>query len=145
MDPAATFFVPYSLRGKIVPFDFRAKRWCRPLAVPEYGRRFGFLGGPVLYRGRYYFSLSTYNGTDTGCDGKPYHFCNAILEFDPQSRKFEFLTLEATDGYYQIAYMLSARGEFYATGSNIREPDGRLNRDRAGEVLFWQTRPLSRR
>jgi len=35
--------------------------------------------------------------------------------------------------------MLSARGEFFATGSNIREIDGKLNRDRAGEVVFWQT------
>ena len=36
-------------------------------------------------------------------------------------------------------YLLSAGDEFYATGSNIREPDGKLNRDRQGEVVFWQT------
>jgi hypothetical protein len=35
--------------------------------------------------------------------------------------------------------MLSARGEFFATGTNIREPDGTLNSERAGEVVFWQT------
>ena len=35
--------------------------------------------------------------------------------------------------------MLSAKGEFFATGSNIREKDGKLNRDRAGEVVIWQT------
>ena len=44
--------------------------------------------------------------------------------------------------YHQIAYMLSAKGVFYATGSNIREADGKLNRDRTGEVVFWQTRPV---
>ncbi|GEM_PF-3360102 len=139
-DPATTLFLPYSLKGKIVPFDFKAKRWCQFLDVPQYGKLFGFMGGPIPHKGRYYFSLSTYNGTATGCDGKPYHFCNAILEFDPQTRRFEFLTLAVKNAYYQIAYMLSAKGEFFATGSNIREKDGTLNRDRSGEVVFWQTR-----
>lgn len=138
-DPASTLFLPYTLKGQVVPFDIKEKRWCRFLDVPQYGRRFGFLGGPVPHRGRYYFSLSTYNGTDTGCDGQPCHFCNAVLEFDPEARRFEFLTLDAKDAYYQVAYLLSARGEFFATGSNIREQDGKLNRDRAGEVVFWQT------
>jgi hypothetical protein len=99
----------------------------------------GFMGGPWPHRDRYYFSLSTYNGTDLGCDGKPYHFCNAILKFDPKARRFEFLTLEVKDAYYQIAYMLSANGQFFATASNIRNADGTLDRDRRGEVVFWQT------
>ncbi len=141
-EPGSTFFLPYSLEGKLMPFDFRTRRWCRPMAVPRFGERFGFLGGPVVHEGRSYFSLSTYNGTDLGCDGKPYHFCDSILEFDPATRRFEFLTLEADDAYYQIAYMLSAGGEFFATGSNVREPDGTLDRDRAGEVVFWQTVPV---
>ena len=84
--------------------------------------------------------MSTYNGTDLGCDKKPFHFCNSILEFDPRTRRFEILTLKAESAYCQIAYTLSARGEFFATGTNIREPDGRMNRDRAGEVIFWQSR-----
>jgi len=144
-DPKATLFLPYSLKGKIVPFDVKEKRWCQFLAVPRYGELFAFMGGPVAHQGRLHFSLSTYNGTDKGCDGQPYHFCNAILEFDPQARRFEFLTLEAKDAYYQIAYMLSAGGEFFATGSNIREKDGTLHRDRAGEVVFWQSKRLVRK
>ena len=103
------------------------------------------MGGPIPHKGRYYFSLSTYNGTDTGCDGKPYHFCNTILEFDPQTKRFVFLALEAKDAYYQVAYMLSAGGDFFATGSNIREADGTLNRDRPGEVVFWQTKKPGRK
>jgi hypothetical protein len=138
--PASTFFLPYTLKGKLVPFDFQQQRWCKFLPVPRYGEVFAFMGGPVLHKGRSYYSLSTYNGTDVGCDGQPYHFCNAVLQFDPESRAFEFLTLDAgSDKYYQVAYMLSAGGEFFATGTNIREPDGTLNRDRAGEVVFWQT------
>lgn len=140
-----TFFLPQTLQGKIVPFDFQEKRWCRFVSVPRFGELFGFLGGGTVHQGRYYFSLSTYNGTDKGCDGQPYHFCNAVLEFDPQTRRFEFLTLEAKDAYYQIAYLLSAGGELFATGNNIREKDGTLNRDRAGEVVFWQTQKPERK
>ena len=51
--------------------------------------------------------------------------------------------LEVKDAYYQIAYMLSAKGEFFATGSNISEGEGKLNRDRKGEVVFWQTMKLT--
>jgi hypothetical protein len=135
-----SFYLPYTLKGKLVPFDFQQKRWGRFISVPRYGELFAFLGGPVVHKNRYFFSLSTYNGTETGCDGKPYHFCNAVLEYDPEPRRFEFLTIDGgQDRYYQIAYMLSAGGEFFATGSNIQEPDGRLNQARAGEVVFWQT------
>ena len=99
------------------------------------------MGGPVTHQDRYYFSLSTYNGTETGADGQHYHFCNGILEFDPKSRKTQILRLQTKDkdAYYQISYMLSAGGNFYATGSNIREADGSLNFERRGEVVFWQT------
>jgi hypothetical protein len=144
-DPAGTFFVPVTLKGKLVPFDFRKGRWCKFLNVPEYGKRFGFIGANTLHDGRWYFSISTYNGTETGCDGKPYHFCNGLLEFDPATRTFAFPTLEAKDAYHQIAYTLSAGGQFYATGTNIREPDGTLNQARAGEVVFWQTAPPRKR
>ncbi|MGI8601789.1 MAG: hypothetical protein ACR2OZ_02185 [Verrucomicrobiales bacterium] len=144
-DAPATLFFPYTLEGKLVPFDFQEKRWCRPLAVPQYGERFGFIGLPTIHQRRWYFSISTYNGTDLGCDGKPYHFCNALLEFDPRSQQFDFITLEANDAYYQISYTLSAGGELYATGSNIREPDGTLNQARRGDVIFWQTKKPERK
>jgi hypothetical protein len=138
-DPQMTFFLPRSLKGQIIPFDFKERRWCRFLEVPEFGSRFGFLGGATAHGGRQYFSLSTYNGTDTGCDGQPYHFVNAILEFDPSTAEFNFVTLEAPDRYYQIAYMLSDGGDFFATATNISELDGTLNGSRSGEVVFWQT------
>jgi hypothetical protein len=47
--------------------------------------------------------------------------------------------LQSEGRYYQVAYTLSARDHFFATGSNIREADGSLNQARAGEVVFWQT------
>jgi hypothetical protein len=131
---------------KLIPFDFQQGRWCRFLDVPGYGEGFGFIGLGTLHQGRWYFSISTYDGDEVGCDGKPYHFVNGLLEFDPRTRSFATPTLEAkdvphgpSDAYYQVAYTLSAGGEFFATGTNIREPDGSLNGVRAGEVVFWQT------
>src|SRR5262249_37664879 len=139
-DPEHTFFRPDSLRGQLVPFDFRERRYCKFIPVPGYGKEFGFMGGPWTHAGRFYFSLSTYNGKKIGCDGQPYHFCNAILEFDPKDGVPRMLKLEtAKDTYYQISYMLSAGGNFYATGCNIREPDGSMPMERTGEILFWQT------
>jgi hypothetical protein len=144
-DPDKTFFVPLTLQGKLVPFDFKENRWCQFLDVPEYGKRFGFIGLQTQHKGQWYFSLSTYNGTTAGCDGQPYHFCNSILQFNPHTRRFDFLTLDAPDAYYQIAYTLTAHNQFFATASNIREADGHLNQARQGEVIFWQTiRPASK-
>ena len=139
-DPQTTLFYPHSLKGKLVPFDFKVRRWCKFITVPEYGNRFGFIGLATAHQGRWFFSLSTYNGSSLGCDGKPYHFCNAVLDFDPKTNEFAFPTLEAVNAYYQVSYTLSAGGHFFATGSNIREADGSLNQARAGEVVFWQTR-----
>jgi hypothetical protein len=145
-DADKAFFMPETLHGKLIPFDFAERRWCEPLDIPGYGDRFGFIGLGTLHRGRWYFSLSTYDGDETGCDGKPYHFVNGLLEFDPQKQEVAFPTLEPgsvpggpKDAYYQVAYTLSAGGEFFATGANIREPDGTLNQAKAGEVVFWQT------
>jgi hypothetical protein len=138
-DPDTTFFVPLTLKGKLVPFDFKAGRWCKPLSVPRFGERFAFMGLMVPHGDKCYFSISTYNGTDVGCDGKPYHFCNGILEFDPKTRQFAFPTLDVKDAYYQVAYTLSAGGQFFATGANIRQPDGQLVQTQPGDVVFWQT------
>jgi hypothetical protein len=132
-------FLPYTLKGKLVPFDLKQKRWCKFLDVPRFGERFGFMGMYQAYKGKLYFSISTYDGDDVGCDGKPYHFCNGMLEFDPQARTFAFPTLEVGGAYYQVAYNLSAGGHFFATGANIRQPDGSLQQAVPGDVVFWQT------
>lgn len=144
-DEEATLFYPFTLKGKLVPFDINEKRWCQSIAVPEYGARFGFIGLGTIYKGRWYFSISTYNGTTTGCDGKPFHFCNGLLEFDPKTSKFAFPTLEVKDAYFQVSYHLSAGGHFFATGNNIREVDGSLNNGKIGEMVVWQTREVERK
>lgn len=141
-DPETTRFYPWTLKGKLMPFDFKAQRWCKFIDVPEYGKRFGFIGFNTPYRDKLYFSLSTYNGgDDLGIDGKQYHFANSILVFDPRRRRFDFLTLDVPGAYYQIAYTLNARGQFYATGSNILTEEGRIFRENRGDIIVWQTHP----
>jgi len=51
----------------------------------------------------------------------------------------------AANRNYQIANVLSARGEFYATGSNILAPQGRIVRENRGDIIVWQTQSLKRR
>jgi hypothetical protein len=67
-DPKATFFLPWTLRGKLVPFDFRARRWCKFIEVPRFKELFGFIGLSTRCAGKEFFSLSTYDGDDTGVD-----------------------------------------------------------------------------
>ena len=111
--------------------------------VPEFGKRYGFIGVSTLHEGKFYFSLSTYDGgDDLGIDGEQYHFANSILVLDPKTREFDFLTLEMPGSYYQVACVLSARGQFYATGSNILTPEGRIVRENRGDIIVWQTQPL---
>jgi hypothetical protein len=138
-NPADVQFYPHTLKGRLVPFDLKSKRWCKFVDIPGYGERFGFVGGAVAHAGKVYFPISTYDGDDTGCDGKPYHFCNGVLEFDPVARTFAFPTLDTPNAYYQVAYLLSAGGEFFATGVNILQPDGTLQQTKAGQAAFWQT------
>ena len=137
-DADTTSFWAHNLGGKLMPFDFKARRFCKFLDVPRFGKDFGFIGGPTAHHGRYYYSLSTFSSRGS-CDGKPHHFLNVIMEFDPASKAFQMLKLETKGSYYQVAYLLSARGHFYATAANILEPDGSLNMNRRGETMFWQT------
>jgi hypothetical protein len=65
-DPDTTLFLPYTLKGKVMPFDFKERRWSQFMDVPQFGKRFGFMGGAIPHKGRHYFSLSTYNGTNVG-------------------------------------------------------------------------------
>lgn len=142
-NPDTTIFYAWTLKGKIVPFDFKTKRWCKFMDVPEFDKRYGFIGISTLHKGKFYFSLSTYNGGDNlGIDGNQYHFANSILVLDPKTKHFDFLTLNVPGKYYQIAYTLSANGEFYATGSNVLTPEGTIVRENKGDIIVWQTQPL---
>lgn len=140
MRPESTRYYAWTLKGKLMPFDMQEKRWCKFLDVPGLGAKFGFIGIGTPYQGHWYFSLSTYAGhDDPGIDGNQYHFLNSILDLDPASGKIDFQTLDIPGKYYQIAYMLAARGNFYATGSNVELPNGKIVRENKGDIIVWQT------
>jgi hypothetical protein len=42
------------MKGRSVPFDFKEKRRCQFLDVPQFGKLFGFMGGPTPHKGRHY-------------------------------------------------------------------------------------------
>jgi hypothetical protein len=134
-----TIYYPYTLKGKLVPFDWKARRWRRMVDAPGFGERFGFIGGGKLFQGRWYFPISTYNGTPIGVDGKPHHFCNGPMAYDPATGEFSFPTLDGKDAYYQVSYHLVAGGHFFATGNNIRQADGSLDHFGTGQAAFLQT------
>lgn len=139
-NPEQTRYYAWTLRGKLMPFDMQERHWCKFLDVPGLGTKYGFIGIGTPFRGHWYFSLSTYAGhDDPGIDGNQYHFSNSILDLDPKSGKVSFLTLNIPGKYYQIAYMLNAGGNFYATCSNVRLPDGRIVRENRGDIIVWQT------
>ena len=139
-NPETTRYYAWTLQGKLMPFDMREKRWCKFLDVPGLGTKYGFIGIGTPFNGHWYFSLSSYAGhDDPGIDGNQYHFLNSILDLDPKSGRLSFLTLTVPGKYYQIAYMLNARGQFYVTGSNILQPDGQIVRENRGDIIVWQT------
>lgn len=138
--PESTRYYAWTLKGKLMPFDIREKRWCKFIDVPGLDTEYGFIGIGTPFHGHWYFSLSSYSGhDDPGIDGNQYHFLNSILDLDPKTGSLHFLTLNIPGKYYQIAYMLNAGGHFYATGSNIQLPDGKIVRENKGDIIVWQT------
>jgi len=70
------------------------------------------------------------------------HAAYLMIEFDPATQRFAFPTLdgeEAAGKYYQISYTMATADGFFATGANIRQPDGTLQQAIPGECVFWQT------
>jgi hypothetical protein len=141
-DPAGTLFYQWSFEGKLMPFDVAGRRFCRFIDVPGYKESFRWIGQSMVHSGRWYFVRSNLSVHGLGFDCKPAHFLNSLLEFDPATGEFAVATLEVPGAYYQVSYILSADGEFYANCNNILEADGQLNIGRVGELLYWQSTPV---
>jgi hypothetical protein len=138
-NPAGTLFYQWTFEGKLIPFDVANRRFCRFIDVPGYKQSFRWIGMSSVHAGRWYFVASNLGVSGTGFDCRPPHFLNSLLEFDPATGQFAVATLEIPGAYYQVTYILSAGGEFFATCNNILESDGSLNIGRVGEFLYWQS------
>lgn len=141
-------YVSDRLKGRLLVFDLRTHRWARAIAVPAYGEVFGFVGGGLEYRGIAYYSLSTYKSVaGDSVDGKPYHFLDRFLAYDPNSNRFGYLrSIHGEKEYPQTAYLLAGEdGELYFFGQDIFDPKtGILTREYHGKAMAFQTRPLAR-
>jgi len=144
---AHKLFVSDRLNGRLLVFDLKNRAWTQAIPIPDYGKTFGFVGGGVAYRGIAYFSLSTYkNEAGDSIDGKPYHFLDRFLAYDPQTKDFGYLSLEhQLKEYPQTAYLLTGRdGQLYCFGQDIYDPKtGVLDRAYHGKAMAYQTRALS--
>lgn len=86
------FYGPDLDEGRMLRFDTRREKWLRAVTVPGRGQVYGVLGGGAVYRGALYACLSTYRsytppGGPVGVDGKPYHFLDRYVCYEPRSRR----------------------------------------------------------
>jgi len=140
-------YVSDRLNGRLLVFSLASHSWGRAVPIPEYGKIFGFVGGGIAYQGIAYFSLSTYKSqAGDSVDGKPYHFLDRFLAYDPTRGKFGYLQLpHQPNEYPQTAYLLAGSdGHLYFFGQDIYDPKtGVLEREYHGKAIAYQTRPIS--
>jgi len=140
-------YVSDRLNGRLLVFSLASHSWGQAVPIPEYGKVFGFVGGGLAYRDIAYFSLSTYkNPAGDSIDGKPYHFLDRFLAYDPRAGKFSYLQLPRQPNEYpQTAYLLAGSdGHLYFFGQDIYDPKtGVLEREYHGKAIAYQTRPIS--
>lgn len=149
-------YIADSAAGRLLPYDLRAGRWQEPIPIPGYGTVFGFVGAATPFRGRGYYSLSTYRfissinpdtgelnlpeGWDKGVDGRPPRFLDRQLVFDPTSGTFDYLTVPAQpDGMPLICYTYADADRLVFTGYNIPFDAQSNPSDQPGDWLVWQS------
>jgi len=142
-------YVSDRLNGRLLVFNLTLHSWAQAIRIPDYGKVFGFVGAGIEYRDIAYFSLSTYkNEAGDSIDGKPYHFLDRFLAYDPRTGGFGYLQLpHQPDEYPQTAYLLAGSdGHLYFFGQDIYDPkSGVLEREYHGKATAYQTRPVASR
>lgn len=121
--------------GRILPLKPDRGRWEEPIATPDHGEIYGFMGGGFGYRGRAYICLSTYmhpsrldpksgrieipDGPLT-IDGNSPRFLDRLLVFDPDAGTFDYLIApEQPDGVPLLCYHWTDGERFAITGTTI--------------------------
>jgi hypothetical protein len=145
--------------GRLFPFDFVRRKWGAAIPVPGYKKVFGFIGMGTTFNGLALYCLSTYKGTmkwdfnsnkylstgdeNIGIDGRPHHFINRYLVYDPGAGEFGFLEAPEEKGkrYPLICYSLVTRNRLFITGydlgdiSRTMKPMG----EKEGELCLFQS------
>jgi hypothetical protein len=123
--------------GRIFPFNYVKRQWGKPINVPGHKTVFGFIGMGTSYNGLALYCISTYKGSmkydfntntylskgdeNIGIDGKPHHFLNKYLVFDPQTQECGFLEAVETPGkrYPLICYSMVHQQKLFISGYDL--------------------------
>lgn len=123
--------------GRIFPFNFVNRQWGKPINVPGHKTVFGFIGMGTSYNGLALYCISTYKGSmkydfntntylskgdeNIGIDGKPHHFLNKYLVFDPHTQECGFLEAVETPGkrYPLICYSMVHQHKLFISGYDL--------------------------
>ena len=144
--------------GRIIPFDFSRRVWEDPIPVPGHKSVFGFIGLGTVFQGMAMYCLSTYKGTmkwdfdnnkylstgeeNIGIDGKPHHFINKYLVFEPHSREFAFLEAPTSPGRYPlICYSIVSGDRLFITGYDLGDISADLAPmgEKEGELCVFES------
>lgn len=150
-----------SAAGRLVVYNLKEQRWLEPIAVPDYKKVFGFIGGGFQLGSAGYFCLSTYAhqsrldpatgklivppNADLGVDGRAHHFLDRFLVFDAATRKFSYLVAPAQpDGYPLVCYSHVEGEKVFITGYVVPlDADGGPGK-KAGDWIVWERRGAGR-
>jgi len=141
------YYAPGLLKPRILPFDTAHESWLAPVAVPGYRTDFGILGGGFTYQGRMFCAMSTYKGYippggPIGVDGKPYHFLDRWLCYDPKVKRFAHLVCRGNDDeYWLTCYAVVQGGHLYMTAYNAMRRNGTISQSGRGDAAIFQTHP----
>ena len=141
------YYAPDLDEPRVLRFDTANESWLEEVKTPGYRSYFGILGGGFIYQQQMFCAMSTYKGYyppggPIGIDGKPHHFLDRWLCYDPRSRRFAHLVCETGDRAYWITcYAVVMGPHLYMTAFNAMQADGSIEQAGRGEAAIFQTHP----
>ena len=145
--------------GRIFPYNFITRQWGKPIAIPGHNSVFGFIGMGTSYDGLALYCISTYKGTmqwdfnsnkylsqgdeNIGIDGKPHHFLNKYLVYDPRTQQSGYIEAPEIPGqrYPLICYSLVHQNRLLISGYDLGDVNNNMAPmgEREGELCVFHT------
>jgi hypothetical protein len=144
------FYAPDIFKPRVLCFDTANESWLEAIKAPGYRTHFGILGGGFIYQQMMFCAMSTYKGYSPpggplGIDGKPHHFLDCWLCYDPLSKRFAHLVCRAADReYWLTCYAVELGQHLYITAFNAMQADGSIRQASRGDAAIFQTHPIGR-
>ncbi len=145
--------------GRIFPYNFITRQWGKPIAIPGHNSVFGFIGMGTSFDGLALYCISTYKGTmqwdfnsnkylsqgdeNIGIDGRPHHFLNKYLVYDPRTQQSGYIEAPEIPGqrYPLICYSLVHQNRLLISGYDLGDVKNNLAPmgEREGELCVFHT------